>query len=315
MRFLASVVLIVLTCNVCSGLETVLSGYLNEDGEIVVVSLGRQPGIQIFSETRNLVPLTGDPRPDPSPFAIVGSTDRQILYTALGGEPYLGGTFNTRVRLTDGDPSQLLGLCATITFSTEYRIFEEPPPRVTAKVEPDGSLSIFGDVAELTRVAVESESRQLFDARGNTVHWQKWFNDLDGLNGQLNFDVTSPLYPTSPEFDLVAIYCQEDGNCGEIEFITESNCNPNSSGDFDGDGRFDFGDFLILSFNFGKQVPDHTYGDLDCDGSVNFEDFLSMSLCFGCNSVGAEPVPEPDVSWGWTVIAWLCLFHPRRRTR
>ena len=57
---------------------------------------------------------------------------------------------------------------------------------------------------------------------------------------------------------------------------------PASVGDLDGDGEVGFGDFLILSSNFGQDVQGGAAdGDLDEDGSVQFADFLALSNNFG----------------------------------
>ncbi len=66
-------------------------------------------------------------------------------------------------------------------------------------------------------------------------------------------------------------------------------------GDLDGDGTVAFGDFLILSENFGRPDANYSMGDLDCNGSVGFPDFLILSANFG-QAVGAEgaAVPEPS---------------------
>lgn len=74
----------------------------------------------------------------------------------------------------------------------------------------------------------------------------------------------------------------------------EAACNPDTAGDFDGNGTVEFADFLVLSSNFGQDVADHTFGDVDCDGTVAFADFLVLSNNFG-QSVGAtSAVPEPS---------------------
>lgn len=54
------------------------------------------------------------------------------------------------------------------------------------------------------------------------------------------------------------------------------------TGDVDGDFDVDFGDFLKLSANFGKQVDAAMAdGDLNADGAVNFDDFLLVAANFG----------------------------------
>lgn len=63
---------------------------------------------------------------------------------------------------------------------------------------------------------------------------------------------------------------------------TVEGCAPNFLiGDFDGNNRVDFSDFLTLSANFGEQVDSYRDGDANCDGTVGFDDFLQLSSNFG----------------------------------
>lgn len=68
-------------------------------------------------------------------------------------------------------------------------------------------------------------------------------------------------------------------------------------GDFDGNGKVEFADFLVLSNSFGQDVSRYEDGDIDCNGRVEFADFLVLSSNFG-SSLGAEAsaasVPEPS---------------------
>lgn len=52
-------------------------------------------------------------------------------------------------------------------------------------------------------------------------------------------------------------------------------------GDANGDGAVTFGDFLILSSNFGNQTSNPSDGNFDNDGTVGFSDFLVLSANFG----------------------------------
>ena len=93
----------------------------------------------------------------------------------------------------------------------------------------------------------------------------------------------------------------------------EDPCNPNTQGDLDGNGTVEFADFLVLSGNFGNEVPSHEEGDIDCNGTVEFADFLILSANFGNDVAGAESVPEPA---GLAMIGWALLavgYFRRRR--
>lgn len=57
-----------------------------------------------------------------------------------------------------------------------------------------------------------------------------------------------------------------------------------SSGDFDGDTKTDFDDFLLFSDKFGATEDDDEYEavyDLNCDGKINFGDFFIFADDFG----------------------------------
>ena len=152
----------------------------------------------------------------------------------------------------------------------------------------------------MSRVIVETESDHITDRRQ--------FLTPSGLAGELAFDYFTDVYPVSADLELTAVYCLENGNCQEIEFTREFQCNPNTFGDLNGDGSLDFSDFLVMSFNFGKEVPDHRFGDIDCDGRVAFADFLTTSACFGnCGFAGSQPVPEPATPVFLTMFAFLFL--------
>ena len=63
--------------------------------------------------------------------------------------------------------------------------------------------------------------------------------------------------------------------------IVNSEIDPLLPGDIDRDGQVGFGDFLILSSNYGSNTREHVKGDLDGDGVVTFSDFLILSQHFG----------------------------------
>ena len=56
-------------------------------------------------------------------------------------------------------------------------------------------------------------------------------------------------------------------------------------------------DFMVLSSNFGQEVPGYHAGDADCDGTVTFTDFLALSANYGRSSnTQTTPVPEPSAT-------------------
>ena len=86
-------------------------------------------------------------------------------------------------------------------------------------------------------------------------------------------------------------------------------------GDLDLDGEVAFGDFLILSGNFG-QPADYVGGDLDCDGTVLFGDFLTLSSNFGKSAASSlASVPEPSGMLALSIGAALGFVGARRRRR
>lgn len=86
------------------------------------------------------------------------------------------------------------------------------------------------------------------------------------------------------------------------------------AGDFDGNGSVDFGDFLRVSKNFGKDVDKYVAGDIDGDGAVLFSDFLLLSANFGAKNSPMQPVPEPDVEYlMWFALGIVCLARPRNK--
>jgi len=62
--------------------------------------------------------------------------------------------------------------------------------------------------------------------------------------------------------------------------------------DFNGDGKVDFSDLLILAQNYGK-AADHAHGDANNDGKVGFDDLLILAQTYGKTAAGA---PQKDGS-------------------
>ena len=144
----------------------------------------------------------------------------------------------------------------------------------------------------------------------DVLWWERgggdWLEVYTGIGSDVSAQLTLQLLgEEATEWDLTI----EAG----LQLGGEAACDPNSGGDFDGNGIVEFPDFLILSGNFGEEVPDHTFGDADCDGIVEFPDFLAMSANFG-QAVGVSAVPEPT---GFTLVgfAGLAMLGCVRRKR
>ncbi len=83
-------------------------------------------------------------------------------------------------------------------------------------------------------------------------------------------------------------------------------------GDIDGDGEVGFPDFLVVSANFGQDLPAYTDGNLDLTAGVAFEDFLLLSANFGKTPGGAAAVPEP-AGLSLLLLGVLGILRLRRR--
>lgn len=85
------------------------------------------------------------------------------------------------------------------------------------------------------------------------------------------------------------------------------------AGDLNGDGQVAFPDFLILSANFGADLPAYTDGNIDLADGVGFPDFLVLSANFG-NSGVAAAVPEPG-TWSSCLLCAVAFTTCGRRRR
>ena len=109
----------------------------------------------------------------------------------------------------------------------------------------------------------------------------------------------------------------EDANCVSIEALEEllGVLDPVSiKGDANGDGRVTFGDFLVLSQNFGGSGG-YTDGDFDLSGSIQFPDFLILSSNFGQSGASATVVPEPSSCPVVLSLLTLAIFYYRETVR
>ena len=80
-------------------------------------------------------------------------------------------------------------------------------------------------------------------------------------------------------------------------------------GDLDGDGEVAFADFLVLSANFGKELPSYVDGNINLQGGIAFEDFLLLANNFGEASRDVANAPDPTGGFAiWlgalSVTAW-----------
>lgn len=141
---------------------------------------------------------------------------------------------------------------------------------------------------------------------------------------QLAEGTLTPFTALTPNFGIDATGRLTHGGAGEIVlggFMEVDDppdmpdaCDPTTGGDLDGNGTFEFADFLIISSNFGQEVDSHREGDIDCNGKVEFADFLQFSTNFGLErGLSAQPVPEPNGGM-MSVLALLLLPFLRSRT-
>ena len=71
---------------------------------------------------------------------------------------------------------------------------------------------------------------------------------------------------------------------GELRSLSLQVENSEKTPDFDGDGRVQFGDFLVFAVGFGSHSTTPGFNerlDLDSDGSIGFSDFLIFAAAFG----------------------------------
>lgn len=90
-------------------------------------------------------------------------------------------------------------------------------------------------------------------------------------------------------------------------------------GDFNGDGKVDFADLLILAQNYGLTTGAMLgQGDANADGGVGFDDLLLLAQHYGDTAMAEQagavaPVPEPASMATLALAAGATVLRPRRR--
>lgn len=133
-----------------------------------------------------------------------------------------------------------------------------------------------------------------FDGTVDAVDVDMLGRQLAGGTQRLSFDVS------------------QDGMLSQADLVELLQVNERSNGDADFNGEVGFGDFLILSANFGLTGPEARWsaGDFDANGEVGFPDFLILSRNF---ETSIAVVPEPNTLTFWVVIGLSCGgLRPRR---
>ena len=215
---------------------------------------------------------------------------------------------SARVRQSDGTWSVLNR--ATFTSDEADEIVDPPEEFDVRGVIRGGRLALQGDGIELQGLNLQSQAGLLVPIPGDNADpfsfallntpQQISLGNLGTtvrLDGEIVFDIGYT--GDDPASDLKATYGE---NGSEKEFpveIATTECNDLScicesgavdevlanlglhQGDLNADGEVGFGDFLILSANFGQDGVGYVNGDINCSGSVDFADFLLLSANFG----------------------------------
>ena len=145
------------------------------------------------------------------------------------------------------------------------------------------------------------------------------FNEPDG-GVRVVTEATEFLPPTSKTglaYSLVAFVC-ETPDCPIGRFVLDYSIETIDSpipGDFNYNNAVEFGDFLILSANFGLNPKSWRDGDTTLDGRVNFDDFLILSSNFGTvREPVVASVPEPSAGsvLCLALVGLMCCRQGRR---
>lgn len=247
------------------------------------------------------------------------------LYTGIG-EPPAKEDLSFEVMLADG---------RVLSTAVQYT---GPPNDLFLAIDPatgEGSLNHISpliDPFDVTAISILSSSGSL-NSPAESLLGDGWTNanpqptgytevNLEGSRMFSNGDTLAlgAIWDPAGSQDLTFTFATADGALrtgsvvfGDTDAPPGPICNPNTQGDLDGDGMVAFGDFLLVSNNFGQNVADHTQGDVDCSGDVGFSDFLIISNAFG-TAVGAETASVPEPNSGLLLfLGFLGMLKFRKR--
>ncbi len=219
---------------------------------------------------------------DPSPSEIAAGFDDSddfefIELVNIGSEAIeLANTSLERV-VVDGEEQGV-----EFEFSAQHRL--EPGETILVVEDLDAFKLRYGDTLPVAgqwagKLGNGGELVTLVDD-GATIHSfsydDGWIETTDGDGYSLEVvdvraEITQWELPTGWQASR-----EIGGSPGVIETAVER-----MPADFDGNGRVDFADFLILSANFSKENVGFAGGDANEDGVVDFSDFLLLSAAFG----------------------------------
>ncbi len=251
-----------------------------------------------------------------------------------------GNTNDHRLEIRDVDPGG--GGIATGDFSIDKEL---PDTKHYAVVyDSDGTpvsggplISVYADGELMVETSTSIQLSDINDVN-NWLGRSNWTNDanLEGSFDEfriydyaLTNDEALGNFEAGPDtLNVILVVpgdCNGDGvvDAGDLACVSTIEDRdivlaaiPTLAGDLDGNGDVAFPDFLVLSANFGQDLPSYTDGNIDLAGGVAFTDFLILSANFGqAPAAGAATasVPEPT-SVVLLLIGSLWFVRCRRRT-
>jgi len=213
-----------------------------------------------------------------------------------------------------------------LPLGADYFLEDEGSYRFTAPTQADWGWEQSGDVVRDQSNMIDVELSIPRAAIGNP----EIFDFILFANNMCcDFGLPDDIYPNEPggvfTYELGSVAdpadCNGDGaiDAADLACVTQVEDRDtvlaalNSlPGDLDGNGDVAFADFLVLSANFGTNLPSYTAGNIDLTGGIEFADFLILSANFG-QSANAAAVPEPCS--GLLLAVGLFLAGGRLRSR